>query len=630
MTTQETPPAPSFADFALDERIQATVAKLGFTKPTDIQTAAIPALLEGHDVIASARTGSGKTAAFGLPLVERLKEGGTKPRALVMTPTRELALQVAKALESYSAAMPKVNVVTVYGGAAYGPQLSALRRGVSIVVGTPGRLLDHLRRGTLDLSALEMLVLDEGDEMLRMGFVDDVEEILAASPDTRQVALFSATMPAPIRKVAEKHLKDPKRVQVESNALTVDHIEQRWVRVPSRYKRDALIRVLAAIEHDAVLVFARTRAGCAETAEELVRRGIPAEPLHGDLTQAAREHVLRRLRARRIDVVVATDVAARGLDVDHITHVINLDFPMDTETYVHRIGRTGRAGRKGMAISFTTPAEVRRTAQLGRQLKVRIEPMEVPSDADISRRRRAHLQASLAEVIDADDQAVAAKWLDEVREKTGWVPKQIAIAAVALLAKERGAPIEEVRGEGLPSWAKAPKPRTFTQSDPGSEVEIFFPTGKLNGVRPGDLVGALANEAGIPVNSIGRIRIFDRKAFVSVPRPIAQQVLEALPTLVLRGKSVRLSLARPETHTAYQKPDRDGGGGGARPYKGGGYKGGGGGYKGGGGGGYKGGGGGGGGGGGYKGGGAGGGGITGGGHKPPTRRGPKKPHRGQG
>lgn len=589
MTTQENPPGPAFGDFALDERIQATVAKLGFTKPTDIQTAAIPTLLDGHDVIASARTGSGKTAAFGLPLIERLKEGGSKPRALVMTPTRELALQVSKALQSYAAGLPKINVVTVYGGAAYGPQLNALRRGVCIVVGTPGRILDHLRRGTLDLSALELLVLDEGDEMLRMGFVDDVEEIMAASPDSRQVALFSATMPAPIRKVAEKHLKSPKRVQVESKALTVDHIEQRWVRVPSRHKRDGLMRVLQALQYDAVLVFARTRAGCAETAEELVRRGIPAEPLHGDLTQAAREHVLRRLRARRIDVVVATDVAARGLDVDHITHVINLDFPMDTETYVHRIGRTGRAGRKGMAISFTTPAEVRRTTQLGRQLKVRIEPMEIPSDADIARRRRAHLEASLKEVIDADDQAAAAKWLDEVREKTGWVPKQIAIAAVALLAKERGAPIEDVRGEGMPSWARPPKPRTFTQTDPGSEVEIFFPTGKMNGVRPADLVGALANEGGIPVGSIGRIRVYDRKSFVAVPRPIAQQILEALPTLVLRGKSVKLALARPDAKTAYhQKSSKPG----HRPYKGGGKP--------------------------YKGGG-----------KPP-RRGPKKPHRGQG
>ncbi|HMR73488.1 MAG TPA: DEAD/DEAH box helicase, partial [Polyangiaceae bacterium] len=337
------PPEPiKFADFEIDPRLIATVQELGFDEPTPIQAQAIPDLLRGHDIIGRARTGSGKTAAFGLPLLERVKEGSAGVQALVLTPTRELAVQVTKALSSYATKLP-VRLVTLYGGVAYGPQLSALRKGVSVVVGTPGRVLDHMHKGTLDISKLEMLVLDEADEMLRMGFIDDVEEVLSQCPVDRQIALFSATLPPPIRTIANKYLNGPIEVQVEQRAHTTKHITQRWLVVPQAHKLDALSRVLADQPHGATLIFARTRAGCADTAAALSARGFAVDALHGDLNQSARELVLNRLRNGRLDTVVATDVAARGLDLEPFNHLVNLDLPTELESYVHRIGRTGRA-----------------------------------------------------------------------------------------------------------------------------------------------------------------------------------------------------------------------------------------------------------------------------------------------
>ncbi|HJL49182.1 MAG TPA: DEAD/DEAH box helicase, partial [Polyangiaceae bacterium LLY-WYZ-15_(1-7)] len=352
--------AGAFDAFGFDPRIVHALGAIGFDAPTPIQAEAMPPLLEGRDVIGRARTGSGKTAAFGLPLLQRVvataRPDSDGVRALVLTPTRELALQVTKALRSFAEGLP-IEMVTVYGGAAYGPQLKALRRGVPIVVGTPGRVLDHVERGTLDLSALELLVLDEADEMLRMGFFEDVERVFERAPDSRQVALFSATMPPPIQAVAENRLPDPIEVQVEDSALSVDHIEQRGILVPERHKLDALERLLAAEPLTGAIVFCRTRAGCAETADALAKRGLSVDALHGDLNQAARERVLMRFRAGRLQVVVATDVAARGIDVDTVSHVITYDLPPAPEEYVHRIGRTGRAGRDGVAISLVTPRE---------------------------------------------------------------------------------------------------------------------------------------------------------------------------------------------------------------------------------------------------------------------------------
>lgn len=540
MTQPDTPT--DFTGFGLDDRLVEAVAKLGFDTPTPIQNAAMPPMMEGRDMIGRARTGSGKTAAFGLPLLHRVKDGGKHVRALVLTPTRELALQVTDALRSYATNLP-VRLVTVYGGSAYGPQLKALSRGVPIVVGTPGRVLDHLDRGTLDLSKLELLVLDEADEMLRMGFIEDVERVLAASPDERQVALFSASMPEPIRRVASTHLTDPLEVQVESRALTVDHIEQRWVRVPDAYKLEALVRILRVEPPGASLVFARTRAGCAEIADALAQRGLSVDALHGDLNQAARERVLRRLRSKRLDLVIATDVAARGIDVEHLARVINFDFPNDAETYVHRIGRTGRAGRKGVAISFITPKGQRALNWLEKRLKVKLAPMPVPSDADIQAAQLRWLDQTVRDGVATP----ATESLVDALVANGTDPKELAHKAISLLASAHHLRLTEEPDTEPPAWSRPPKKRPRQVGTSGDQVELFFPVGKRRGVRPADLVGALANEAGVPGDVIGRITVVPFKSFVALPREIAEHVLEGFDALTIRGQPVRVSMARPRT-----------------------------------------------------------------------------------
>ncbi|MEZ4337700.1 MAG: DEAD/DEAH box helicase [Sandaracinaceae bacterium] len=529
------PPTSPFAELALDPRLLEALAALGFEEPTPIQAEAIPALLEGRDVIGRARTGSGKTAAFGLPLLERVKEGGGPVRALVLAPTRELALQVTDALRSFATKLP-VRMVTVYGGAAYGPQLKALAAGVPVVVGTPGRVLDHLERGTLDLSALELLVLDEADEMLRMGFLEDVQKVLEASPPTRQIALFSASMPEPIARVAETHLRAPIEVQVEREALTVHHITQRALLVPERHKADALVRILAAEPITAALIFARTRAGCAAAADDLAARGVAVDALHGDLNQAARERVLSRFRSGRLRVVVATDVAARGIDVEHVSHVINYDLPSDAESYVHRIGRTGRAGREGVAISLVTPPEVRKIRALQRILDTQIERVEVPSDREVAEARRARLREAVREAASGELPEGALALFDALGDDVD--PRRIAAAAIALLAEDRDTKLDD---EGLddrpPSWARRASAPT-ARDGAADEVELFLPIGRTRGVRPGDLVGALTAERGIPGSSIGRVTIVANASFVRVSADAAEKVLADRRPLEVRGKPV--------------------------------------------------------------------------------------------
>ncbi|MBX3276247.1 MAG: DEAD/DEAH box helicase [Sandaracinaceae bacterium] len=546
MSSPTTPPsAPTpFHDFGLDPRLADALAPLGFEAPTPIQLEAIPALLVGRDVIGRARTGSGKTAAFGLPLLERVKAGGGPIRALVLTPTRELALQVTDALRSFAKNLP-VRLVTVYGGAAYGPQLRALEAGVPVVVGTPGRVLDLVDRGKLDLSALEMLVLDEADEMLRMGFFEDVQRVLEASPPTRQIALFSASMPEPIARVAEAHLREPIEVQVEREALTVHHIEQRALLVPERHKGEALTRLLAAEPIGAALVFARTRAGCAAAADDLAARGVPVDALHGDLNQAARERVLSRFRSGRLRVVVATDVAARGIDVEHVTHVINYDLPTDAEGYVHRIGRTGRAGRAGVAISLVTPAEVRRVRALERTLDTVIAKVEVPTDAEIAAAKRARL---LDEVRAAASEAPAPA-LEAMLDALAIDPRRAAAAALGLLARDRDVALDETPDTRPPSWAR----RAAPAHPSADEVELFLPIGRTRGVRPGDLVGALANELEVPGSSIGRVTIVAGASFVRVTPEVAERALGRV--LEIRGHRVAITRSRrPEGADAPRGP----------------------------------------------------------------------------
>lgn len=586
-------PPSSFEGFELDARLVQAVEKLGFSEPTPIQLRAIPPLLEGRDVIGRARTGSGKTAAFALPLLqqvvlrggERRREKGAV-RALVLVPTRELALQVSDAIRSYATDLGIV-IATIYGGSSYGPQLKALGQGAPIVIGTPGRIIDHLDRGSLDLSGLEMLVLDEADEMLRMGFFEDVERIVADAPHDRQVALFSATMPPPIRRVASVYLHEPLEIQVESKALSTEHVKQKAIIVPQAYKLDALVRVLRYEPLDAAIIFARTRAGCAEAAAALTERGFAVEELHGDLSQSARELVIKRLRSGRLQLVVATDVAARGLDVERLSHVINLDLPTDAETYVHRIGRTGRAGRAGMAISLATPAERSKLRRFEQALKGRIDELLPPTDAQLAKQARSRLKEEIAAAeVSPGHELLADELLNE-----GEAPLVLA-AALALLSSARGIDLDAVVSEGLPAWARQAQARSGKSRDGGvrdgvggrgvggrgvggrgvggrgargqqpafdpmqaprprgrggdrDEIELFLATGRERGVRPQDIVGALANELDIAGSSIGRITITDRKSFVRLPREIAEAVLQDAPEIGIRGVNVALRRARP-------------------------------------------------------------------------------------
>lgn len=566
---------PSFQEFALDPRIEESISALGFEETTPIQAATIPLLLQGHDVIGQARTGSGKTAAFGLPLLQQVKDAPKGVRALVLAPTRELAIQVTEALRSYSKAL-SIRMVTIYGGAPYPPQLKALKKGVSIVVGTPGRVLDHLERGSLDLSQVELLVLDEADEMLRMGFIEAVETVLENTPSSRQIALFSATMPKPIARVAERFLKDPQRVQVESEALTVEHISQSWIKAPERHKLNALLRILKTEpDRGGTLIFTRTRSRCAEVADHLIAAGINADAIHGDLGQAARERVLKRLRGKTLGTLVATDVAARGLDVSHLTHVINMDFPGDAEVYVHRIGRTGRAGESGRAILLVTPGEQKKLRFLQKAVKNAIEPMEVPSDALVAEAERRQLARDIEKVLKKGLPETAEQWLDEVLENPELTAESVAAAAVHLLATRAGISIGFSNETAPPKWAQRPQKKSHGERGPRpdfdavNQVELFLSVGKLAGVRPGDVVGAIANDTPLYGNDIGKVSVFDHKTFVGLSQEHADLLLAEHPVLEVRGKSIRLKKARPrppQRSHGFSPGFKQGKPGGKRPY----------------------------------------------------------------
>jgi ATP-dependent RNA helicase DeaD len=531
---------PTFADLGLDPVLLCALEELGFDTPTPIQTAVIQHLLAGRDVIGRARTGSGKTAAFGLPLLQGIDPGAHGVQALVLCPTRELALQVAGALQGFAGTGP-LALATVYGGAPYPPQIAALAR-AAVVVGTPGRLLDHLQRGTLDLSTVRTFVLDEADEMLRMGFLEDVTRLLDATPEWRQVALFSATMPAPIRQVALR-LSDPVEVQVEDRDLSVGHIAQHWVEVPSQHKLDALVRVLQATGAGTTLVFARTRAGCAETADALARRGLAVDALHGDLAQPQRERVLERLRARQLTIVIATDIAARGIDVDHISHIVNYDLPPEVESYVHRIGRTSRAAHRGTAISLCTPKDRFRLRAFQKATGSEIQRMEVPSDADIARAARRRLVDELRDAM--AETALAEQAMDELMAIQGWSERQLGAAALTLLARRAQVALGDLPDERPPAWAQ-PQHKGVGDFHRTQEVELFLPIGRKQGLTPADVVGALTHAGGLVGRDIGRISITPSKTFVGLGRATAEALLARVDHLLLRNREVHFHLARPQ------------------------------------------------------------------------------------
>ena len=529
----------TFASLGLSAPLLDTLAQLGYEAPTPIQARTIPALLAGRDLIGQAQTGTGKTAAFALPLLQQLDLKSKATQALVLTPTRELAMQVSEAMHSYAKKLEGVTVLPVYGGAPIFGQMKHLQRGAHVVVGTPGRLIDHLDRGTLDLAKVRMVVLDEADEMLKMGFIDEVERMLSLVPKPRQVALFSATMPEPIARIAQRHLANPERVEIEHHGISAPDIEQRFLNVAEGQKLEVLTQMLELEEADAVLIFRRTKNGAAELAEKLGGRGFVAEAMHGDMKQAERESVIRRLRGGKIDIVVATDVAARGLDVELITHVVNYDIPNDVEAYVHRIGRTGRAGRSGVATLFITPRERRMMREIERFTGTQIKPMKMPSRADVAARRIAVFKETLRKELQNGDLDLYVEVVTQLADEGPFDMADVAAAAARLAHGTRAV------GAEPPAPVMAPAPPAQE-----AKVRLSMAVGKRDGVRPADVVGSIANEAGISGSEIGPIEIRDEITYVSIPARHRDDVIAKLGGARFRGRPVNLRVAAAEASSS--------------------------------------------------------------------------------
>jgi ATP-dependent RNA helicase DeaD len=433
----------SFEELHIAPPLLRAIKDVGYETPSPIQAKAIPYLLDGHDLVGQAQTGTGKTAAFAIPILQRLNLARREPQVLVLAPTRELALQVAEAFQSYARYLKDFHVLPIYGGQSMPVQLRPLRRGVHVIVGTPGRVMDHLRRGSLSLSSLKTLVLDEADEMLKMGFIDDVQWILEQTPPERQIALFSATMPDAIRRIARHHLREPKEVKIEAKTATVSTTQQQYWQVTGTHKLDALTRILETEDFDAMLVFVRTKTATAELAEKLEARGYEAAALNGDMSQASREQVISKLKKKALDIVVATDVAARGLDVDRISHVVNFDIPYDTEAYIHRIGRTGRAGREGKAILFVAPREMRMLSAIERATRHRIEKINLPTHRDIAERRIEQFKQSVLTTLESEDLDPYRRIIQDLVAENDTSALSVATALAFMSQRERPLLVEK-------------------------------------------------------------------------------------------------------------------------------------------------------------------------------------------
>ncbi|GAB4522324.1 MAG: DEAD/DEAH box helicase [Anaerolineales bacterium] len=543
----------TFSDFSLDADLLQAVSTLGYETPTPIQAAVIPLMLAGHDVIGQAQTGTGKTAAFALPLLQGMDPKTHLLQGLILAPTRELALQVARAIQDYAQGRD-VRILTVYGGQPYGPQIRQIRQGVDIIVGTPGRLLDLLRKDILDLSTLRTLVLDEADEMLSMGFIEDIETILAAVPAERQTALFSATMPAPILRLAERYLNAPRTVVIEHEQRTVEAIEQRVYFVNTADKLSALLRLLEMEDTDSALVFARTRANTGALANALTQAGFPAEALNGDLNQDAREQTLRRFREHKVRVLVATDIAARGLDIEHISHVFNYDLPDNPEVYVHRVGRTGRAGKTGIAITLATPREQGQMRRIEGYTRQRLLRASLPTAEEIRTRRQTMFMERLMIWL-RRGRGVQEREMVEQLVAEGYDPLDVAVAALKLArAGEQNAAIPPVSEVSLTrSLRQAPTTRSRraesgAHPDSGNShergmVRLVFRAGKKQGIRPADVVGSIAYHANIPGRAIGAILIQDGHTLVDVPEQFVSQVLAQNGRYRVRKQSIAIERA---------------------------------------------------------------------------------------
>ncbi len=605
-----TEPSPlRFADLGLHAAVMAAVEDVGYETPSPIQAATIPALLAGRDVLGQAQTGTGKTAAFALPLLSRLDLTRTGPQLLVLAPTRELAIQVAEACQRYASRMPGFHVLPIYGGQSYYPQLQALKRGVHVVVGTPGRVIDHLERGTLDLSNLSALVLDEADEMLRMGFIDDVEAVLKKTPETRQVALFSATMPPQIRRIAQTYLRDPVEVTIAAKTTTATNIRQRYWFVSGLHKLDALTRILEAEPYDAMIIFARTKSATEELAEKLQARGLAAAAINGDIQQAQRERTIQQLKDGKLDILVATDVAARGLDVERISHVLNYDIPYDTESYVHRIGRTGRAGRSGEAILFVSPREKGMLRSIERATRQPIQEMSLPSVESVNDARVTKFLGRITEALAVDEGGGDSELgfyreLVERYEREHNVPAVEVAAALAKLLQggtplllpperqrepregrdnhesaqrreygerarrgdaERDArlPRDRAPHERAPHDAHGARPHKDIppRSPPEAGMETFrIEVGHRHGVKPGNIVGAIANEAELDSKYIGRIDIHDDYSILDLPEGMPKPLLMHLKKVRVAGQALRLQKLDEYVDDGGSRPSRPHGG----------------------------------------------------------------------
>ncbi|MEP4890312.1 MAG: DEAD/DEAH box helicase [Aliiglaciecola sp.] len=551
----------TFKELNLPEALLQAIEKVGYEKPSPIQAESIPLILQGHDLLGQAQTGTGKTGAFALPMLANLDIDADFTQLLVLAPTRELAIQVAEAFQVYASFSKKIRVLPIYGGQSYDNQIRQLKRGVQVVVGTPGRVIDHIKRGTLKLDKLRFLVLDEADEMLRMGFIDDVEWILGHAPETRQTALFSATMPAPIKKITERYLNNPKHVKIASKVSTASTIKQRFCQVAGHHKLEALTRIMEVEEFDGVIIFVRTKTATVELADKLSARGYDVEPLNGDIAQNARERTVDRLKQGKIDILVATDVVARGLDVERVSHVINYDVPYDTESYVHRIGRTGRAGRQGDAILFISHREKRMLFSIEKATKQSIEQMPIPSISEINQTRLSRFKTSVIEAIQDDSIESLIPIVESIQKETEAAPEKImaALAKIAqgdepLILKEgdrpdlNAKPAYNERDRGPRSGGRERGSREERggrgrnrSSKPDEGMQRYrIDVGHSHGAKPGNIVGAIANEANISSKNIGAIEIFDSFSTVDLPKGMPANTFGVLEKTRVAGQRLAI------------------------------------------------------------------------------------------
>ena len=540
---------PGFSELKLPESLLSVLQEVGYETPSPIQAQAIPPLLQGEDLLGHAPTGTGKTAAFALPLLARLDIDSKSVQVMVLTPTRELAIQVAEAFQRYAARMPGFHVLPIYGGQDYAIQIRQLKRGVQVVVGTPGRVMDHMRKGTLKLGSLRALVLDEADEMLRMGFIDDVEWILDQAPNDRQMALFSATMPKEIEKIAQRHLQNPRQVSIEARTATAETIRQRYWPVSGLHKLDALTRILEVEPFDATILFVRTRTATVELAQRLEARGYSAAAINGDMPQKQREQMVDRLKRGSLDILVATDVAARGLDVERISHVINYDIPNDPEAYIHRIGRTGRAGRQGDAILFVAPREQRMLRAIEKATRQKIEPLELPSTEAVNNKRIADFKQRISDTLAAGELTFMEGLVEQYQREHDVPALEIAAALAKMTLGDRPLLLEpesrrkspkSSHAERSPRAKTAQKPRKGRTLPEGMErfrVEV----GHDHGVKPGNIVGAIANEAGLDSKYIGHIDIRDQYSLVELPVGMPKEIFQDLKKTRVCNRPLRIS-----------------------------------------------------------------------------------------